>query len=51
MDISPYLPKRPYDKTNEENAADVSVYTKIFFARTKPEPKPLFDEKIKKCRI
>ena len=48
VDMPPPLPKRSYDKTNEELEADVAAYTKAFFAPKKPEPKQVHDEKTKK---
>ena len=42
------LPKRPYDKTVEENAAEVAAQVQAHFAPKMPEPKQIFDEKTKK---
>ena len=48
VDIPPAPPKRPYDRTVEENRAEVAAYNKAFFAPKKPEPPQVFDEKTKK---
>src|SRR4051812_5531945 len=48
VDIPPALPKRPYDKTDEETNADVAAQVKAHFAPKKPEPKPVYNEKTKK---
>ena len=42
------LPKRAYDKTVEENAAEVAAQVQAHFAPKMPEPKQIFDEKNKK---
>ena len=48
VDIPPALPKRPYDKTDEETNADVAAQVQAHFAPKKPEPKTVYDEKTKK---
>ena len=42
------LPKRAYDMTVEENAAEVAAQVQAHFAPKMPEPKQIFDEKTKK---
>ena len=48
VDIPSVPPKRPYDRTEAENAEVVAAYNKAFFAPKKPEPKMVYDEKAKK---
>src|SRR3954470_9494289 len=48
VDIPPDLPKRPYDKTDEETNTDVAAQVKAHFAPKKPDPKPVYNEKTKK---
>jgi len=48
VDIPSVPPKRPYDMTEAEIAAEVAAYNKSHFAPKKPEPKKVFDQRTKK---